>query len=207
MIAKHLGIYGGTFSPPHKGHMQMAKAFIESGYIDKLLIMPTFQPPHKTVCDGVTPENRIDMLNIALSKLKSYGDKIIISDFEINKGDVSYTVNTVKHFLNECEELTIFCGSDMLLTVDKWFKADELLRLCSVAYNSRKDAATDNDILKEKANSITQIYGTKIFNLDVEATEISSSTLREMIAAGENTDLYLDKKVRAYIDEHGLYRA
>lgn len=208
MIAKRLGVYGGTFSPPHKGHMQMGKAFIESGIIDKLLIMPTFLPPHKFVNDEVTPDNRIDMLNIAFDDLiKAYGDRIIICDYEIKKGDVSYTVNTVKHFINECEELIIFCGSDMLMTVDRWYHADELLSMCSIAYNSRLSGQSDSDELKKKAEYINNTHGTRIYNLSVDTTEVSSSKLREMIAMGDDTDLYLDEKVRAYIDEHDLYRA
>ncbi|MBQ8696389.1 MAG: nicotinate (nicotinamide) nucleotide adenylyltransferase [Clostridia bacterium] len=206
-IAERLGIYGGTFAPPHKGHVAMARAFIESGYIDKLLIMPTFLPPHKQMDQGDDPSLRLEMLNIAMKSLMAdYPDRVIISDYEIAKGDVSYTYNTVKHFLKYCDELTIFCGSDMLLTLDTWYKADELLRMCSVAYNTRVKAGADIDKLSIKAEYLNKEYGTKMIPLGAQTVEISSSTLRDMIAKGENTDVFLDEKVRSFIDEHGLYR-
>lgn len=205
-IAERLGIYGGTFAPPHEGHVAMARAFIESGHIDKLLIMPTFLPPHKQIDQGDDPSLRLEMLNIAMESLMAdHPERVIISDYEIAKGDVSYTYNTVKHFLKYCDELTIFCGSDMLLTLDTWYKADEFLRMCNVAYNTRVSAGADIDKLNIKAEYLNKTYGTKVIPLGAQTVEISSSTLRGMIAKGENTDVYLDKKVRSFIDEHGLY--
>lgn len=205
-IAERLGIYGGTFAPPHKGHVAMARAFIESGHIDKLLIMPTFLPPHKQIDQGDDPSLRLEMLNIAMESLMAdHPERVIISDYEIAKGDVSYTYNTVKHFLSYCDELTIFCGSDMLLTLDTWYKADELLKMCNVAYNTRVTAGADIDKLNNKAEYLNKAYGTKVIPLGAQTIEISSSALRGMIAKGENTDVYLDKRVRAFIDEHGLY--
>lgn len=206
-IADRLGIYGGTFAPPHKGHVAMARAFIERGDIDKLFIMPTFLPPHKQIDQGDDPSLRLGMLRLAMEELiAEYPDKVVISDYEIAKGDVSYTYNTAKHFSELCDELTIFCGSDMLLTLDSWYKAEELLRMCNVAYNTRVTESSDLDELSAKAEYLRKTYGTTLIPLGAQTIEISSSALREMIAKGENTDIYLDKKVRAYIDEHGLYR-
>ena len=91
-----LGIYGGTFNPPHLGHTGAAQAAVAALQLDKLLFMPDHLPPHKEVTgDSPTPRQRMDMLNIAVDGLQA-GDKIEVSGLEIERGGTSYTADTVR---------------------------------------------------------------------------------------------------------------
>ena len=98
-----LGIYGGTFSPPHKGHVEAAEAFSREMKLDKLLIIPTFVPPHKTTADDATPEQRLEMCRLAFSHIKNAE----ISDMEIKRGGTSYTYLTLEELSSRDVEL--FC--------------------------------------------------------------------------------------------------
>jgi len=135
-----IGLYGGTFAPPHLGHVHAARAFLRAIPVDRLLIMPTFQPPHKAKAAGDTPEVRLEMCRAAFGDIPG----IEVSDYEIAKADVSYTVQTLRHLTAENREIYLLCGTDMFLTLEKWYQAEEIFRLlennrlCFVTYIPRK---------------------------------------------------------------------
>lgn len=203
---KRLGIYGGTFAPVHKGHIESAKAFLDSSLIDELRIIPTAISPHKKMQCNDNPDDRLNMLRIAFSELEEkYRERLIIDPYEILRGGKSYTVLTVEHYLSEYSSITLLCGTDMFLTLESWYHGEELLRMCSFAYDAR-DVGEDT-ALAEKAEYYAGKYGTRCTPLRKGITRISSTELRGMIGRGEETEKYLPQKVREYIDEHGLYRA
>ena len=86
-----IGIYGGTFSPPHNGHLQAVKAFMEQMWLDFVYVIPAAIPPHKTVDCDVTPEQRLDMCRLAFADVEG----VYVSDMEIARGGTSYTVDTL----------------------------------------------------------------------------------------------------------------
>ena len=126
---KKIGIFGGTFNPVHKGHELTAVNFLDKFKLDKLLIMPSNIPPHKQVDANITAVQRFEMCRICFDKY----DNIYVSDFEIKKDGLSYTFDTVtelkKNYMND--KLYFLVGSDMLLSLETWYKYQDLLKLCA----------------------------------------------------------------------------
>ena len=119
MKKSKLGIYGGTFNPPHNGHIYAAEKFIEACNLDKLLIMPALIPPHKQVNDD-SPYARLEMTKLAFSNSKYYPEKLSVSDYEITSKQISYTYKTLEHFANDETELYFLCGTDMFISLGSW---------------------------------------------------------------------------------------
>ena len=122
---KRIGIYGGTFAPPHNGHVHAARCFTEEVRLDKLYIMPTFIPPHKTSEPDDDPSDRLEMAKLAFSGI----DGASVSDFEIVRGGKSYTVNTLEYF---CAEQTCFYHSEHGTDRNGYLSLPRLL-LCGVS--------------------------------------------------------------------------
>lgn len=200
---KRLGIYGGTFAPVHKGHMQAADVFLNSDLIDKLLIMPSFIPPHKSLSFDDSPSARLDMLKIAFGTFKEYGESLEISDYEISKGDISYTYETAMHFKRLCDKLILLCGSDMLLSFDTWYRSEELMKICEVAFIPRRK--DDICALRAKSAELQRKYGLVSHELSCDIIDISSTEIRQMIYKNRDITEFTHKNVAQYIKENGLY--
>ena len=131
------GLFGGTFAPPHLGHVHAVETILRSAGLDEVIVMPTATPPHKIRSGGDTPEQRLEMCRAAFEFLEG----VWVSDFEIMKGGVSYTVQTLEHFAEtEPErEIHLICGTDMFLTLDKWYRAADIFRLAKMICIPRDD--------------------------------------------------------------------
>ncbi|MBE6599923.1 MAG: nicotinate (nicotinamide) nucleotide adenylyltransferase [Ruminococcaceae bacterium] len=195
------GIFGGTFSPPHIGHIGAARAFSEQMGLDELLIIPTAIPPHKTVGYGDNPIARLRMCKIAFSDIKN----VQISDMEIKRGGKSYTVLTLRELAREGRELYLLCGTDMLLTLDTWFCAEEIFSLCTPVGIRRENDSEAGELLRKKLAEYKDKFSSDITMIDADAINISSSELRELIASGKPTENYLTPEILHYIKENGLY--
>ena len=119
-----IGIFGGTFNPPHKGHAEALRCFITSANLDRVLIIPNYLPPHKDVPkDWADFNTRLEMCRIAfegvLGDFPSEFSDIEKRLFEKN-GDKSYTYKTVEALLNKEGTLCLYVGTDMFLTLDRW---------------------------------------------------------------------------------------
>ena len=101
MHKKKIGIYGGTFNPPHIGHINAAKAFFNVMQLDKLVIIPSFIPPHKLSDNNTTPKQRVTMTSLAFSGF----DKIEVSDIEVKRGGKSYTYLTLEELAESFIEM------------------------------------------------------------------------------------------------------
>ncbi len=200
-----VGIFGGTFNPIHQGHTEAALAFLTSVNPDRLLIIPTKIPPHKAIKGDDDPEIRLEMTKLAFADHPEYGEKLSVSDLEIRSEGKSYTYYTLQKIREMgYDEIFLYCGTDMLLSFDTWFRFEDILQLCTLVYASRLE--TEDPAAREKMNMLREKYGAKIKELDVKPIEISSSEIRDMIRAGQNTEKYLSPAVAAYIAERGLYR-
>lgn len=197
------GLFGGTFAPPHLGHVHAVEAILRHAGLDEILVMPTAVPPHKVKAKGDTPELRLEMCRAAFGLL----DHVTVSDFEIRKGGVSYTVQTLEHFAeNEPErEIHLICGTDMFLTLDKWFRAADIFRLAKIICIPRDQ--TELEVLTEKQTVYHELYHADTRILAVEPVDMSSTEIRRRIESGEDLTGFLPSAVTEIIKREKLYDA
>lgn len=195
------GLFGGTFAPPHLGHVHAVETILRHAGLDEILVMPTAVPPHKVKAKGDTPELRLEMCRAAFGTL----DRVTVSDYEIRKGGVSYTVQTLEHFAEtEPErEIHLICGTDMFLTLDKWFRAADIFRLAKIICIPRD--RTDLGVLTEKQAEYAGTYHADIRILDAEPVDMSSTEIRRRIENGEALDAFLPAAVTEIIKREKLY--
>ncbi len=191
------GIYGGTYSPVHNGHIRAAVEFKKQFNLDKLLIIPCCIAPHKEMPLGDTAEHRLNMLNLAFSKYNG----IEVSTYELEKEGRSYSVETLRHFHNDDTELYFLCGTDMLLCMHQWYKADEIAKLATLVYARRESDIALNEVIEKQISMLESEYGFKIEKLELSPLPISSTQVRN--ACDKST--YIPKEVDDYIRKHKLY--
>ena len=207
MKKQRIGIFGGTFSPPHNGHVRAASAFLahmnppgtEPEERMKLFVMPAALPPHKTMSDRADPEIRLAMCRAAFGDLPDTE----VSDYEITRGGISYTVLTLEHYAAPDRELWLFCGEDMFLTLDRWFRAEEIFSLARIAAHGREIAGVRK--MEEKRREYEERFGKPILLLPDEPLEVSSTRIRELAAAGEDLGPFVPPGVAAIIRSERLY--
>jgi len=196
-----LGIYGGTFSPVHFGHVAAARAFYEQMKLDRLLIIPAYVPPHKQVAGDVPFEDRFNMCRISFDGVGE------VSDIEARRGGKSYTYETLL-MLEEAGQSDIYllCGTDMLLSFDKWYRFEEIFGMATLALALRRDVLPSELCeIDEKIAYFENRYGARIKKLDVTPVDISSTEVREMIARGEDVSPLIPAAEYEYIRQKGLY--
>ena len=196
-----LGIYGGTFSPVHNGHVAAAKAFCEQAGLDRLLIIPAFIPPHKEVAGDVPFEDRFNMCRL------SFGGVGEVSDIEARRAGKSYTYETLLALEEAgCGDLWLLCGTDMLLSFEKWYRYEEIFAMCKIALAQRERTSPETAAaIDEKISLFTEKYGASIKKLSIEPVEISSTEIRNMIARGDDVSHLIPAAEYEYIKEKGLY--
>ena len=197
-----LGIFGGTFNPPHIGHVESAKSFIEALALDKLLIIPTFIPPHKVSESAVTPQDRLDMCALAFTGI----DKTEVSDIEIKRGGKSYTYLTLNELYNEDTELFLLCGTDMLLTMDTWMHPEIIFARATICYARRESDEQKSIEIDRKISLYKEKYGAEIVLIDTSVIEISSSEIRWSVKNSESYVDFLPDAVRKFITDRELYK-
>lgn len=200
-----LGIYGGTFAPVHNGHLAAAKAFYKEARLDRLLIIPTLIPPHKQITFPDDPQDRLNMLRLAFENEEGYGDKLMISEYELNSPPPSYTVNTLRHFSEPSTHITFLCGTDMFLTLDTWREPEEIFKLAKIAVMLREENAAPEIVRSVQSSSefYKKHYNADIVMLHSTAIEISSSDIRS--GSDSLRRKYLPPSVYKYITENSLY--
>ena len=198
---KKIGIYGGTFNPPHTGHLQAAKQAVEVLDLDLLLMIPDRIAPHKDIPAGSpTPEQRLEMLHIALAG----EEKIQPSDIELRREGVSYTYLTLEALREQYpgEELVLLMGTDMFLTLDAWKEPEKICSLATLGVFYRGEKGEKEKILTQKA--ALEARGAKVELVENEIINISSTQLRRLLAF-HAADEFLPAGVGEYIRENGLY--
>ena len=198
---KKIGIYGGTFNPPHTGHLQAAKQAVEVLDLDMLLMIPDRIAPHKDIPAGSpTPEQRLEMLRIALAG----EEKILPSDIELRREGVSYTYLTLEALREQYpeEELILLMGTDMFLSFESWKEPERICDLASLGVFYRGEKGEKEKILAQKAN--LEAKGAKVELVENDIINISSTQLRRLLAF-HAADEFLPAGVGEYIRANGLY--
>ncbi len=193
------GVFGGAFNPPHTGHINLAKEAIEQLKLRKLLIIPTFESPHKAT--KLAPfEERAEMCRRAFSGISDKCE-VEICEIERELGGISYTINTLRALKKRYTDARFFLliGGDMLFSFTEWYKYESILKECEVCA-----AARGGDNFSEMLEYATEVGHIKV--LPTNVVDISSTEIREKIQKGEDTSEWITEDVRGYIEEKGLYR-
>ncbi len=197
-----IGIYGGTFSPPHMGHVRAAEEFISAMRLDKLLVIPALIPPHKTDVEIIDSELRLELCRLAFNM-----EKCEVSDIEIRRGGKSYTVLTLEEIkkIYPSDELFFLCGTDMILTFDRWYRAEDIFRMCTVVYVRRENDDITEKKIAEKVSSYSEQFGAEIRHISPRITELSSSEIRDLIQSEGDISELVPPAVAEFIRERGIY--
>ncbi|MBS5726161.1 MAG: nicotinate (nicotinamide) nucleotide adenylyltransferase [Clostridiales bacterium] len=196
----NIGLFGGTFSPPHNGHVRFAKLFMEKASLDKLYIMPAGVPPHKEPDPWGTAQARLEMARLAFSSFA------VVSDYEIRQAGKSYTYKTLKHLREIYPKDTLFLlvGEDMFLSFDTWKNPGAIFSMATVVCMNRGTAS------REKVEAAGTVYkkrfGGEVMYLENAPLAVSSTQIRQMCAAGQDISKLVPSPVAAYITENGLYK-
>ena len=188
-----IGVLGGTFDPPHVGHLLAAVDAFEALSLDKLIFVPAAAQPLKTKTPALaSAEDRLEMVRLAV------GDdpRFEVSESEIARGGLSYTVDTLEELVRERpgSELVFILGMDALSSFDKWKSPNRILELASLAVLARSgDHRSSSDL-----GGVTVVGMRRI--------DISSSEIRQRIAAGKSIRGFVAESVEAYISAENLYR-
>ena len=198
---ERIGIYGGTFNPPHIGHLEAAKQAVSKLHLDRLLMVPAGIAPHKVLPpNSPTAMQRLEMLRIAAADCP----QISVSDVELCREGVSYTWQTVRALREENPraELILIMGTDMFLSFRKWKNPQEILKEASLAVFYRGDKNEQAAVAEEKAYWESQGVNVQLVENDV--IEISSTQMRRLLIFRCAAD-FLPEGVLDYIREHYLY--
>jgi nicotinate-nucleotide adenylyltransferase len=196
-----VGILGGTFNPPHLGHLALAQHAREQLELERVFLIPASTPPHKPTELDPGAEHRVRMCRLLLD---GTGDASVCTA-EIERGGTSYTVDTLRsiHASSPDTEMTLITGADSARTMPGWREAMALFELADVAVAAR--AGTDRASVKAALEPL--LGGARLHFLRAPALEVSSSQARERAARDEPLDDLVGARVAEYIVEQHLYGA
>ena len=198
---QRIGIYGGTYNPPHLGHIRAAKEALRTLKLSKLLMIPDRIAPHKAMPgNSPTPEQRMQMLRLAVEGIPD----IEVSDLELRREGPSFTWQTVEQLQREYPdaELVLIMGTDMFLSFLTWKKAQWLLEQVTIGVLCRGEKGERPALEAQKRN--LERLGGRIELVDNEVLKISSTDLRRLLVFGCAASL-LPNGVEDYIHSNGLY--
>lgn len=201
-----IGIYGGTFNPPHLGHLISARFALEALGLDWLLFVPAAIPPHKALPAGSPQaQERLEMMQAAADSML-LPKKVSVSDLELRREGKSYTADTLRQLREQYpeDELWLLMGTDMFLTLQNWREPEVICSLAHLAAFARTQSDT-GEMLEIQGKYLSDRFGANVCVIQLpQITPVSSTQLRELLARGEGSR-YLPPAVYGYILRHRLY--
>lgn len=190
-----VGVFGGTFNPPHMGHLIVAEYVCEKLNLDRILFIPTAVPPHKQGLDIVEAHHRYEMVLCAIQGNRRFE----ASDVEITRGGVSFTVETLQYLHKQRHEdsFHLLIGVDNLMGFHTWKEPERILELASVVAMTRPGFSL---------KSFDDKFRNRILICDVPEIAIESRTIRARVAEGKSIRYLVPVAVEAYIAKHNLYK-
>lgn len=204
----NIGFMGGTFSPPHKGHLHSASVFIEEMKLDRLIIIPAKVSPFKvntkeTACET----DRLNMARLCFLPLDSDKCHVEVSEIETKKDSTSYTIETIQSLEEKYpdDKLFMFVGSDMFLSLEKWKSFEEIFKKCHIYTRCRLENETD--IMLTAMEDYRKKYGAVITLSSDREVIVSSTAVREALCTKniKSCENLLTEDVLGYIIKGGLY--
>jgi nicotinate-nucleotide adenylyltransferase len=203
---RSVAILGGTFNPPHLGHLAVARRAREELGVDRVLLMPAHTSPNKETAEDPGPEHRMRMCEL----LVDGAEGLSACPLEIKRGGVSYTVDTLDaiHASHPDAELTFIVGADTASTLAGWRDPAKLLELANLAVAARTGSARDEvlETVGRLGDGGGRPATARVRFLGMPTIAISSSETRRRAARGEPIEDLVGPAVAKYIAEHGLYR-
>ena len=182
----------GTFNPPHKGHIELAKKVLDEFNFEKIIFVPSNVPPHKS--EFIEGFHRFNMLKLIEE------EKIKVSDIELKMDIPSYTYKTVEKLLGDNKKLNFIIGFDAFKNIETWKNPEYLKeKLHFIVLKRRGDKKEEIEKLKLKGYDF-------IIADNIDMVDVSSTEIRKKIQNNENINNLIDGKVKRYIEENGLYR-
>ena len=188
-----VGIFGGTFDPIHHGHLITAQSVREIRELDKIIFIPSFISPHKADVNSASPEHRMSMLKLAVDGI----DFFEVSDYEILKEGISYTIDTLKEFKKKYDGLEFIIGYDNIFKFHTWKEPDEIMKLTKVLVLKRKSS---------KPHPFDDKYVEQATFVQTRGIEISATDIREKVKQGMPIHYLVPEKVKEYIYSFNLYK-
>jgi nicotinate-nucleotide adenylyltransferase len=184
-----VGILGGTFDPPHYGHLLIANEVLSTLQLDEIWFMPNQEPPHKRKSESIKNEDRLQMLELAIGGNAAFR----VETIELHRQGPSYTVDTMKMINDQYPDHQFFfiIGADMIEYLPKWHKIDELIKLVQFVGVERPEYSSQTDY--------------PVMYVDVPAIDVSSSMIRDRVKNGKTVRYLLPDMVIKYIEEKHLY--
>lgn len=199
---RKIGIMGGTFDPIHIGHLILAENAYLQLELDKVVFMPSGNPPHKRNREGRASDvERMDMVKLAIATNTHFE----VTDIEMNAEGYSYTFRTLER-LKEAHPDTQYyfiIGADSLFDFDGWMNPQRICNACTLVVATRNH--TSNDKLDEAIEHVRRQYNADIVKLDTENIDCSSHQIRNWIAEGHTVKYYVPDTVINYIGTYGVY--
>ncbi len=187
-----VGLFGGTFDPIHHGHLITAQSVREIRNLDKIIFIPSYISPHKKDVKTTSPEHRLNMIKLAIEGV----DFFECSDYEISKGGVSYTIDTIREFKKKYDHIEFIIGYDNIFKFHKWKDPDEIMKLAKIIVLKRKSSVPPPHEDK---------YVKQAIFVQTRGIEISATDIRERVKKGLPIHFLVPEKVKEYIYNFNLY--
>jgi len=195
-----VGIFGGTFNPIHRGHTALIAQAHDELMLDKIIVIPSGNPPHKRELDIASGNDRKRMVELALEDYP-YCE---ISDYEMSREEYSYSATTLQYYSKYYSNIYFIIGADSLLQLDTWYHPEIVMRYATIVAANRDAHAAEE--LNKAADRLKANYGARVIFIHMPRIDVSSSAIRTHLANGLPVDGMLDAGVEEYIRQRGLYR-
>lgn len=200
---KRIGIFGGTFDPPHLGHLVAAESVREEHNLDEVIFVPSGGPPHKSAGGVSSARHRFLMTALATVGNSAFST----SRIELDRPPPSFTVDTLRQLRAErgdATDLHFIIGADALLELRTWKSPDEVLRLCRMVAVTRPGFALSS--IPERLGELFEHHADRILVTQIPALDVSASEVRRRIQTGRSIRYLVPDMVREYIEAHQLYQ-
>ena len=199
-MPERIALFGGTFDPIHNGHIDLARRFARLLSLDRVILMPTFVPPHKLRCEMAPAIDRLAMCRLACAPYA----ELEVSDLEINRRGASFTVLTLEQLHRQYpdSELFLLTGADMFLTLGTWYRFADIARMATLCAAPRDTA--DAAVLRTHAREL-EAQGARCEVAEFTVPAWSSTDVRERLRRGEDVRDRIPQAVAEYIAAHDLY--
>lgn len=211
-----VGIFGGTFNPPHMGHLNSLQTVLKKSGLDKIHVIPAAQNPLKMQIEGANPTQRLEMTKLAVA---SWGDSYFVDDQEIRRGGASFTIDTIKEMRKQisADDLYLIIGMDKLDELEAWKDINKIISEANLIITSRPGFSfpespeelprfISEQIADFDFNFIELKTGRNIQFLKLQDVDASGTDIRKLLRSGRNVEKVLPLAVEAFIKEHKLYR-